>query len=162
MSHKLHRGSQKTYALAAFMVGLALAFLALATISYASGPRSYAAAPTTSTPVTEGPGRFPIKHIIIIDKENRSFDTMFGLFPGADGASKGELSNGKIIPLGHMPDQTLLDVGHAGAAQSRTVGTSPSRSTTSPTSPTIGSTPRRSRSTTISSPPSMVRAFRIT
>jgi phospholipase C len=25
--------------------------------------------------------RYPIKHIIIIDKENRSFDTMFGTFP---------------------------------------------------------------------------------
>lgn len=60
--------------------------------------------------------RYPIKHIIIIDKENRSFDTMFGLFPGADGASKAEISNGKVVPLGHMPDQSSLDVGHAGAA----------------------------------------------
>src|SRR5438309_1572151 len=59
---------------------------------------------------------YPIKHIIIIDKENRSFDTMFGLFPGADGASRAELSTGRIVPLGHMPDQPSLDVGHAGAA----------------------------------------------
>jgi phospholipase C len=52
----------------------------------------------------------------MIIKENRSFDTMFGLFPGADGASKAQLSNGKIVPLNHTPDQTLVDVGHAGAA----------------------------------------------
>ena len=60
--------------------------------------------------------RYPIKHIIIIDKENRSFDNMFGLFPGADGASHAHTSTGKIIPLGHTPDRMLLDVGHAGAA----------------------------------------------
>jgi phospholipase C len=59
---------------------------------------------------------YSIKHIIIIDKENRSFDTMFGLFPGADGATRAELSTGKVVPLGHMPDQPSLDVGHAGAA----------------------------------------------
>jgi phospholipase C len=31
----------------------------------------------------------PIKHVIFIIKENRSFDTMFGRFPGANGATTG-------------------------------------------------------------------------
>ncbi len=58
--------------------------------------------------------RYPIKHIIIIDKENRSFDNLFGRFPGADGATFARLPNGKSVPLNHTPDRMLLDVGHAG------------------------------------------------
>lgn len=60
--------------------------------------------------------RYPIKHIIIIDKENHSFDNMFGRFPGADGTTSAHVSTGKDVPLTHTPDKTLLDVGHAGAA----------------------------------------------
>jgi phospholipase C len=60
--------------------------------------------------------RYPITHIVIIDKENRSFDEMFGRYPRADGATTAELANGKVIRLGHTPDHTLLDVGHAGDA----------------------------------------------
>jgi len=59
---------------------------------------------------------YPIKHIIIIDKENRSFDEMFGLFPHADGASHARLSNGRIVPLGHTPDRMLFDISHAAAS----------------------------------------------
>ncbi len=53
----------------------------------------------------------PIKHIVFIVKENRSFDNYFGTFPGADGAVTGLLSNGKTIALGHTPDQSR-DIGH--------------------------------------------------
>ncbi len=35
--------------------------------------------------------RQKIKHVIFIVKENRTFDHMFGLFPGANGATAGEL-----------------------------------------------------------------------
>lgn len=70
----------------------------------------------TPVPARAGVASFPIKHIVIIDKENRSFDNYFGLFPGADGASHARLANGKIVPLGHTPDHTLLDIGHAGDA----------------------------------------------
>lgn len=58
----------------------------------------------------------PIQHIVIIDKENRSFDNYFGTFPGADGATKGPISTGKIVRLLHTPDHTLLDIAHQGAA----------------------------------------------
>jgi phospholipase C len=60
--------------------------------------------------------RYPIKHIVIIVKENRSFDNYFGLFPGADGTSHALLADGKVAPLGHTPDHTLLDLGHAGSS----------------------------------------------
>src|SRR3954453_70545 len=60
--------------------------------------------------------RYPIKHVVIIDKENRSYDNLFGLFPGGDGTSYARLSDGKTVRLGRTPDSTLLDIGHAGAA----------------------------------------------
>ncbi len=39
-------------------------------------------------------GNTPIRHVIIIMQENRSFDSYFGKFPGADG-----LPNGLCVPL---------------------------------------------------------------
>ena len=53
-----------------------------------------------------------IKHIVFLVRENRSFDHYFGLFPGADGASKGMLSNGQMISLGHATDATPQDLCH--------------------------------------------------
>src|SRR5579884_3132008 len=70
-----------------------------------------------ATPLgTPGAVTDPIKHIVIIVKENRSFDNYFGTFPGADGTTKGRLSDGRQVPLIHTPDHTLLDIGHAGDA----------------------------------------------
>lgn len=60
--------------------------------------------------------RTKIKHVVIIDKENRSFDSMFGRFPGAAGATTGRLPNGRTVPLIHQPDHLLLDVDHGGNA----------------------------------------------
>lgn len=54
----------------------------------------------------------PIKHVVFIIKENRSFDSYFGTFPGADGATQGKLSTGQTIPLQHMQDMTAHDVDH--------------------------------------------------
>ena len=42
----------------------------------------------------------PIQHVIIIIKENRSFDHMFGRFPAANGATKG-MAGSKQIQLKH-------------------------------------------------------------
>jgi len=47
----------------------------------------------------------PIRHIIFIVKENRSFDHMFGTFPGADGATSGKCGS-KTVPLGHAHNMT--------------------------------------------------------
>ncbi|HZZ00896.1 MAG TPA: alkaline phosphatase family protein [Candidatus Baltobacteraceae bacterium] len=41
----------------------------------------------------------PIKHIVILVQENRSFDDLFARFPGADGATQGTMSNGEVVPL---------------------------------------------------------------
>src|SRR5947207_1778533 len=42
----------------------------------------------------------PIKHVVFIIKENRSFDNLFGTFPGADGATMAN-DKGKTRPLLH-------------------------------------------------------------
>src|SRR5689334_19434640 len=42
--------------------------------------------------------RSRIQHIVFIIKENRSFDTYFGTYPGADGATTGMISTGERMP----------------------------------------------------------------
>lgn len=78
--------------------------------------RSHPGATRTAAAGKGASARYPIKHIVIIDKENRSFDNLFGRFPGADGTTIAHIANGKTMRLGHTPDHTLLDVGHAGDA----------------------------------------------
>lgn len=65
--------------------------------------------PTAGTPT---PAVSPIKHIVIMVKENHSFDNLFGTFPGADGATTGRTSSGATVALGHTPDHTLIDIDH--------------------------------------------------
>jgi phospholipase C len=45
-----------------------------------------------------------IQHVVVIMKENHSFDNYFGLFPGANGASTGKTPFG-TVPLTLMADQ---------------------------------------------------------
>ena len=52
-----------------------------------------------------------IQHIIFIVKENRSFDNYFGLYPGANGATRGTTSTGQVLPLRHTPDE-VVDIDH--------------------------------------------------
>ena len=54
----------------------------------------------------------PIQHFVFIVKENRSFDSYFGAYPGADGATQGMLSNGQVVPLNPMPDVAPHDLDH--------------------------------------------------
>lgn len=102
---------RRAHGLIALCLGGALACTLAAAGSMAAGkPR---VAPTsTPSPVA----RYPIKHIVIIDKENHSFDNLFGTFPGADGATTFRGPDGTSTPLGHTPDHTLLDLAHAGDA----------------------------------------------
>jgi phospholipase C len=55
--------------------------------------------------------RWPIKHVIFVIKENRTFDNMFGRFPGADGATKGR-DGEEIRPLTRTPDRLPEDIPH--------------------------------------------------
>ncbi len=55
----------------------------------------------TPTPIT----RTPIQHVVIIIKEGRTFDALFGRFPGAEGAGRGEKSDGTLIDLARAGDR---------------------------------------------------------
>src|SRR5260221_10691944 len=72
-------------------------------LSPISAPPTLEAAPRASN---------PIKHIVIMVKENRSFDSMFGTFPGADGATTYTDPQGKVHPLNHQPDQLFVIILH--------------------------------------------------
>ena len=54
----------------------------------------------------------PIEKIVIIIKENHTFDNMFGRFPGANGATDALLSTGERIPLKRAPDVYPHDIAH--------------------------------------------------
>jgi phospholipase C len=59
-----------------------------------------------------GTGLGKIQHVVFLIKENRSFDTYFGTFPGADGATSGKTSDGQTVPLTRTPDIMPFDIGH--------------------------------------------------
>ena len=78
---------------AAPIVSGSVAVLALALSACGSSPTPSSA---PSERVSGGPtghyivaaGIHKIKHVIVIEQENRSFDNYFGTFPGADGIRK--------------------------------------------------------------------------
>jgi len=69
--------------LSAVMV-VAVVACACAASSAAEGPPGVRTPPQTA-PVVIPPGIHKIRHVIIIMQENRSFDSYFGTYPGADG-----------------------------------------------------------------------------
>ena len=63
----------------------------------------------------------PIEHIVFIIKENHTFDNYFGLFPGANGATTGNVKINKIvqtIPLGPFEDKPA-DYNHSWVSAKR-------------------------------------------
>lgn len=52
-----------------------------------------------------------VQHVIILVKENRSFDHMFGKFPGVNGATTG-LCDSTVVKLYSAPDAVQHDIGH--------------------------------------------------
>jgi phospholipase C len=53
----------------------------------------------------------PIKHVVVILKENHTFDNYFGTFPGAEGTTKCLTTKGQIsVP--HAPNVTGRDLSH--------------------------------------------------
>jgi phospholipase C len=55
---------------------------------------------------------WPIEHVVIIIKENRSFDHLFGSFPGVNGAVDVGISNGREIPLTPAVNVMPIDLPH--------------------------------------------------
>jgi phospholipase C len=59
--------------------------------------------------------RWPIKRVVYLMLENRSFDNLFGRFPGANGATVG-VREGREIPLARCPEWLPGDLPHDLAA----------------------------------------------
>ena len=53
----------------------------------------------------------PIKHVVFVIKENRTFDNMFGLFPGANGVTVG-MDQGEPRALTPAIDRLEMDIRH--------------------------------------------------
>jgi phospholipase C len=67
---------------------------------------------TASSPEVIAAAREKIEHVVFIIKENRTFDHLFGRFPGADGATTGRTCDGGTVPL-ERSDDRAPDVGHS-------------------------------------------------
>jgi phospholipase C len=61
--------------------------------------RGEASRPTAPPQKADLPENVPIDHVVFIVKENRTFDTVFGTYPGADGATEGKTLDGRTVPL---------------------------------------------------------------
>jgi phospholipase C len=57
------------------------------------------------------PANFPIKHVVVVVKENHTFDNYFGTFPGVEGTTQCLTSQG-MIPAPKAPDSTPRDLCH--------------------------------------------------
>jgi phospholipase C len=89
-----------------------IAALALAVGLTSGGSASPAAqAPSAAA----GDPTTPLLHLVLVMKENRSFDQYFGTFPGANGATTAVTSDGTIVPLASTPDALPNDIGHSPA-----------------------------------------------
>jgi phospholipase C len=74
------------------------------------------AATEAGAPADAGPSSMPIRHVVVIVKENHTFDNYFGSFPGAEGTltADGNICTtpaGKA-PCAHAPDAPPHDLCH--------------------------------------------------
>src|SRR5438309_11906514 len=70
----------------------------------------------TATSKSEVPGTTPIRHVVVMMKENHAFDNYFGTFPGVDGIPAGvsltDGQGGNVTP--HWINSTWsLDLPHS-------------------------------------------------
>lgn len=77
----------------------------------ASPPPPLPAVDPLNDPVARIDTRWPIKRVVYLMLENRSFDNMFGAFPGANGAGAGAFE-GKEILLRRCPEWLPEDLPH--------------------------------------------------
>lgn len=71
--------------------------------------------PTATGSVVATDTRWPIKRVVYVMMENRSFDNLFGRFPGARGARTG-VKLGREVPLAPCPQWLPGDLPHDRAA----------------------------------------------
>jgi phospholipase C len=79
------------------------------------GRRNPVVTPTATRSITATDTRWPIKRVVYVMPENRSFDNIFGHFPGANGATTG-VKFGQEVPLTPSPHWLPGDLPHDRAA----------------------------------------------
>jgi phospholipase C len=79
------------------------------------GRKSPIVTPSASASVAAVETRWPIKRVIYLMLENRSFDNVFGRFPGANGTTVG-VKYGQEVPLLNCPAWLPGDIPHDRAA----------------------------------------------
>jgi phospholipase C len=100
-------------AIAAVLIGAAC-HSAPGNLSVAATTPAATAQPSATPPPAAGDARpatvrrlrSKIRNVVFIVKENRTFDNLFGRFPGADGATTGRTCDGHVIPLGQAQDDS--------------------------------------------------------
>jgi phospholipase C len=80
-----------------------------------SGRKERVVPPTATASVLAADTRWPIKRVVYVMMENRSFDNLFGRFPGARGATTG-VKFGQEVPLAPCPQWLPGDIPHDRAA----------------------------------------------
>lgn len=88
-----------TIRLSAFVAFLCSAFLTLTSLVLIVPSSAVAASPSCgrTDPCSS------ITHVIIMDKEDHTFDSLFGAFPGANGATTFRTPDGSVHPLANQP-----------------------------------------------------------
>src|SRR5690348_3531838 len=79
MSMSKQKIRTRVYRILGVLVSLSFALTTLVACGGSSSPTTSSPTPTNLTGISK------IKHIIVIMQENRSFDSYFGTYPGADG-----------------------------------------------------------------------------
>jgi phospholipase C len=77
------------------------------------GPEAGGTATPSPTTSPQSPEDFPIKRIVYIVKENRTFDNYFARYPGAEGTDTGMTSTGEEVELDVATDVLEPDLGHS-------------------------------------------------
>ena len=133
------RRSARRRGFAAFLGVLVIVVGALAWAAARGGGRTSASGPTGGNTAATGsnggtgttggttggagtivPGETPIKHVVFIVKENRTFNNYFATYPGAEGATEGGTitcdengcQDGPVVKLTHGPDIYPHDLTH--------------------------------------------------
>jgi phospholipase C len=95
-------------------MGAAVAALSLlcACSGTGAGAGSVRALPASDAYAETPSSNVPLKHIVIIIQENRSFDNIFSGYPAAVSASSGPMSNGTIVPFHQVQFANETDMFH--------------------------------------------------
>jgi phospholipase C len=115
----MRTGSERARTIAAWSIGasgaIACGWALLAACSSSSSP----AAATDSGAASDGGGgatddaeagggpTTPIKYVVVLVKENHTFDNLFGAYPGANGSMSATLSDGGTLARAAMPTGML-------------------------------------------------------